>query len=660
MKPSRFPLLIILLFMGAIVFAQTTRYVAPGGTNNPNNCTDPMNPCGSVQYAHNIANSGDIIDIAAGEYTRTTDAFTISKSITLQGAGQDITFLQAHPQQHQATHRVITISPLPIHVEIIGLTIRHGVALGSGVPGRGGGIYYDFDSNNPGSLVMNETKLAFNQARVGGGIFSSSGSAPVFNGVYFQANNATERGGGMYSWTDSSPEFNSVIFQGNAAGLTAGGIYCNKANAVFIDTSFIFNYGVSGCGGLVLQNESHATILVSAFTNNETEGNGGGLCMDGNSTASLENVIFENNSAYNGNGGGMHLVNYSSPTLTNVTFTGNHSGQYGGGMYNAAGNYSILLDVSFFNNSSSYGGAMANINNATPTLLNVTIIGNTAENKGGGMYNHTNSNPTIFNMIVADNEVLDPIFGDGGGIFNFDASPVIWNATISKNKAGLSNGLGGAMINFGNSTPLIYNTVFWANQAYSGTQIYNAATASATLSYSLFPDHSAAIVEGGGFSCNNCLQDDPLFADPGNNFFQLSSNSPAIDTGDPASYPLQYPDDGNGNAIDILGNPRFVGSAIDMGAFEWNSNLTINEISEQQPDIIIYPNPTKDRIHIQSWREIDQPVFLTLLGETLQLSFIENAETNTLTADVSSLASGTYLLKITSAGITETYKIIKF
>src|SRR5690606_15184783 len=99
-----FTLLLILASFGGVwgSYAQTTRYVAVGGANSPNNCTDPSNPCGSVQFAHNIADPGDIIDIAPGEYIRTTEPFTFVKSITIQGAGQDITFLQAHAQPNQA------------------------------------------------------------------------------------------------------------------------------------------------------------------------------------------------------------------------------------------------------------------------------------------------------------------------------------------------------------------------------------------------------------------------------------------------------------------------------------------------------------------------------------------------------------------------------
>jgi hypothetical protein len=51
---------------------------------------------------------------------------------------------------------------------------------------------------------------------------------------------------------------------------------------------------------------------------------------------------------------------------------------------------------------------------------------------------------------------------------------------------------------------------------------------------------------------------DPKFKDPANHDFHLLAGSPAIDAGDPAAT----------ETVDFDGNPRPVGSAVDIGAYE--------------------------------------------------------------------------------------------
>src|SRR5690606_12693286 len=123
----------------------------------------------------------------------------------------------------------------------------------------------------------------------------------------------------------------------------------------------------------------------------------------------------------------------------------------------------------------------------------------------------------------------------------------------------------------------------------------------------------------------------PLFVNPANHHFQLSENSPAIDAGDPNTSEMGFPLDGNNEPIDILGNPRFFGNAIDIGAYEWNNNLSANEVSETSLEVVVYPNPTKNYVHIQSQHPVDQIQLYDIFGkEQFAITAINNT-TNTET-----------------------------
>ena len=69
--------------------AQGPRFVAPGGTNAPNQCTDAGQPCGSIQYAIAVACDGEVVHVALGDYV---EDVVISHPVTVQGGG-DLTRL---------------------------------------------------------------------------------------------------------------------------------------------------------------------------------------------------------------------------------------------------------------------------------------------------------------------------------------------------------------------------------------------------------------------------------------------------------------------------------------------------------------------------------------------------------------------------------------
>jgi hypothetical protein len=140
--------------------------------------------------------------------------------------------------------------------------------------------------------------------------------------------------------------------------------------------------------------------------------------------------------------------------------------------------------------------------------------------------------------------------------------PRLTHVTMSANRAGAS---GGGMYNdgiAGESSPTLVNCILWGNESPDGAQIYN---------HSAVPSITYSDIEGGcpaGAACGaGTLNLDPQFKAPVaasaaptiDGDYRLLAISPAIDAGITAS---------TTSIVDLDGNFRWRGSAVDLGAYE--------------------------------------------------------------------------------------------
>ena len=218
-------------------------------------------------------------------------------------------------------------------------------------------------------------------------------------------------------------------------------------------------------------------------------------------------------------GGGIDNENNATLTITNCTINGNSAG-LGGGIFN--GGMLTIGSSTFSGNSASEGGSTYNSGGGTLTITNSTVSGNTA-----------------------------PVAG--GGIFNLGAA-AITNSTVSGN----SSGLGGGILNSG--TLQMGDTVL--NMGAAGSNISNSGTVT-SLGYNLSSDDGAGVLTGPGDQINinpllGLLQNNggPTFT------HALLAGSPAIDGGDPNFTPPPFFDQ-RGAGFD-----RVVNGRIDKGSFE--------------------------------------------------------------------------------------------
>ena len=177
-------------------------------------------------------------------------------------------------------------------------------------------------------------------------------------------------------------------------------------------------------------------------------------------------------------GGGIYIYQ-ASPTITNCTLTGN-SAEFGGGIYNRRSSPSIMNCIFMENAAVNYGGAIENYQ-SSPAIDKCIISENTAQ-KGGGIYNDQSS-PTISDCTLSKNNSTE----SGGGIYSRESSPIITNCNFKDN----ASDFGGGILNGAESPSKIISCSFNGNTAAtSGGGMY-IDTSSPAITNCILSDNSA-------------------------------------------------------------------------------------------------------------------------------------------------------------------------
>ncbi len=260
------------------------------------------------------------------------------------------------------------------------------------------------------------------------------------------------------------------------------------------------------------------------------------------------------------------------------------------GFYFHSGETSSVLDGFTIKNGYIHPGAGIFCSNSSPIIKNCKITENTAEWRngiGGGCF-FSNSLAEIINCRITFNSAIgtSPHSGNGwgGGIgIETNSNIVIANSKIMNNYATFSSGGVGVL----SSSLSVVNSVISNNSSQWGAGLY-FQDSSPTIMNSTITENSAEF-SGGGFYCirsNIIVVNTILWGDTGgeidgwgssimvtysdvqggcagdgniNADGRLSPGSPCIDAGDNSAVTV---------TTDLDGNPRIVGIAVDMGAFE--------------------------------------------------------------------------------------------
>lgn len=275
----------------------------------------------------------------------------------------------------------------------------------------------------------------------------------------------------------------------------------------------------------------------------------------------------------------------TSPTIINGFSIGNGhadgSGEKGGGIYihgdNTGGGIFRIERCFLLNNYATQGGAIyvdaevKNVNNST-SLVNQCVVYNNAageraavENAGGGLYLACEA--TVVNSSIFNNE--------NGGLRLADGAKVV-NSTVSRNSSG-----GIDMINDKAEGYNVANTIIWGNSTLS-TQyrpkfknsafheveagdsdgnIYVTAENRGDTNAPMFDAPSLKTSYDRDFNWRQTAY--PLWS------WNVLEGSVMLSKGDQQSY-----DQSAYGSEDMAGNPRFNGSTIDIGAYEFQQMLS--------------------------------------------------------------------------------------
>ncbi len=337
-------------------------------------------------------------------------------------------------------------------------------------------------------------------------------------------------------------------------GFTISGGYADSTLKRFSAGAGMYNYKAS------------PTIRNIIFRNNATDGYsmGAGVYND-NCSPVFSNIEFINNIANNGYGGGMVNDNFASPKLNNVTFTNNKANAgYGGAILNSTYSSPRLNKVNFYNNSARGGGAIHNRLYSKPVIVNCFFSNNDSyANSGGAIANETMQNSvTIINSLFYNNTTVDK----GGAIYNgLQDTTTLINCTFWGNSAATE---GGGVYTEATAKTKTINSVFWNN---TGGDFVDEAGAIDSVSYSITQDGIVGIgnsdVDPLFVNANNPTGADGIIgtADDG---LRLQNCSQGINTANDSAI------NANNITTDIAGASRIFTTAVDMGAYEYQSNTS--------------------------------------------------------------------------------------
>lgn len=366
----------------------------------------------------------------------------------------------------------------------------------------------------------------------GGGILCLGGSGPTIEQCTIERNFAQLEGAGLYS--NGNPLIKSSLVRKNKTNHAGGGLWVNKAT--IRNSTFIQNLGpiaYSGGGGI-----SGNKIIVTTCTFNSNS----------SSAISCGNKSFIRNCLFDGNGS-----------------------EDGGAIFLWQGDAAIIECDFQSNSAASFGGAVMTNWDSAATVVNCRFAGNQAW-MGAAVYDRGSLHAV--NCAFSGNFL--PFGESQSTIHNRGGSMQLINCTIAYN---VNNQTGAAIVCHTGATLALHNCIVWGNESDGVRSEFTQILADGSV------DIQFCCIEGwsGAMGGQGTFASDPLFLNVAgadgilgtlDDDLRLAHNSSCVDAGASELLgPDEFDLDGDGNqqepiALDVDGQPRIIGPAVDLGALE--------------------------------------------------------------------------------------------
>ena len=446
----------------------------------------------------------------------------------------------------------------------------------------GGGVNRSLYGNNIGAAVIqNLTFINGFTAIVGGALAIDGDSSPTIRNDVFMDNHADTQGGAIKVQVSGDLTLVGNVFgaaghpnttNGAGGAVAAFTLHASVTNNQFLYNSTASPSGFEAGGGVMIntsaQDANEMVFNGNTLLGNQTAGaNGAGANLSGSGTLTISGNTFRGNviaattgNTPSGRGGGLAVNIFGTDATAKAVQSGNFFD-------------SNVIHTQTFKDGSSpvdFGGAGELAQAPLVTSVNDTFVnnhvdagagGNTAV--GGGLaLQGNNGNKTTLNasnLVAVNNSV--GAGGEGGGIYAgfvtgcvtppCTAAADIFDSTLANNSSG---GTGAQMGGNQADTAHVVNSIVIGPV---GTQTDIEGFGTTTVS------HSDTCLRGTPYTGTGNLCQDPRLANVAGNNVHETSASPTIDKGDNAQVPA-------GLSQDYEGDPRIIGTAVDMGADEFN------------------------------------------------------------------------------------------
>ncbi len=457
--------------------------------------------------------------------------------------------------------------------------------------------------NGTGRIWIYEDRTFFH----GGGAIFIKNASPTFLDCNIYGNTVEEEGslgGGVYC-SGSSSVFERCWIKANTAG-EGGGIYAEGGDIELRNCRFTSNHSNwDHGGGAQLISGGHLIETCYFDSNTTTTGDGAGAFVSGGSL--VRNSVFVANHSYDG--GGLYCGN---AVIENCVFAENSVDRWGGAIFGIGGPTSIT-DCLFLRNHSAWDGGALALEYSDPLIRRCLFIDNTADRNGGALYSWDEANPLFYNSAAIGNHAAS-----AGFAYCSDAS-----------------------------SPLVNSSIIIENTMPSFVFDPEDAPGLVSVAFCDFEGGRDAIqTNGNGYIDwgRGNIDLDPRFVAEPDSDYQLSENSPCIDSGDP-----NFPNDPDSTRTD-------------MGAYYHDQ---ANRVTEGDPIpsvhglLALYPNPfnslTEVSFVVNTSKHVTLKVY-SLLGEELE-TIVESelpAGNYSYRLNGSNLSTGIYLVRLNIGGREET------